>query len=334
MVLRLAQNVFLPLVIAWILSYLMVPGIRFMTRLKVPVEVTTCVLLALLLLGAWEAGGLLSQMLLSTADMIGEYGRQLAQIWARLSTRFNISSAIFAGINWNQIIRSAGMTLSGSVLTILSKSMMVIVFLMFILFGSPYVEVKMRRAFPRSSARVLKILDSISMQIGRFLALMTLISGATGLCIWLLLSWIGVDFASTWGVLAFFLNFIPTVGSIVASIPPILVSIVQFFPTSEAVPFVFPPQVYMTVGAILLTQVTIGNIITPKVMGDSMNLSPVMILVSLLMWGWIWGVAGALLAMPIAGIIKIICDNVDPLNTVGVLMSSGKLLEKDVKSIR
>ena len=96
--------------------------------------------------------------------------------------------------------------------------------------------------------------------------------------------------------------------------------------------FGIPPQVFMTIGVILAVQVTIGNIITPKVMGDSMNLSPVMILVSLLLWGWLWGVAGALLSMPIAGIIKIICDNVDQLKMVGVLMSSGQSFEREFKS--
>ena len=131
-------------------------------------------------------------------------------------------------------------------------------------------------------------------------------------------------FMSKCKVTAFFLNFIPTVGSIIASIPPILVAIVQFQPEASAAMLGIAPQVLWTIGWILAVQQTIGNVITPKVMGDSMNLSPVIILTSLLMWGWLWGVAGALLSMPIAGIMKIVCDNVEPLHMVGVLMGSGK----------
>ena len=331
-VLQAAQNVFLPLVIAWIISYMMAPGVRFMTRLKVPVEITTFLLLALLLYITSQAGSFLSQLFAGSADKFMNYYEQLVAIWNQFSAKYNITATYLRGVDWGGALRSYIIALSGSIVTILSKTVMVIVFLMFILFGSPYVEYKMRKAFPQKSAQVMNILDSISTQIGRFLSVMTLISGATGILIWLGLSRIGVDFAPTWGVLAFFLNFIPTVGSIVASVPPILISIVQFYPAAASAVFGIPPQVFMTIGVILAVQVTIGNIITPKVMGDSMNLSPVMILVSLLLWGWLWGVAGALLSMPIAGIIKIICDNVDQLKMVGVLMSSGQSFEREFKS--
>ncbi len=323
-VLHAAQGVFLPLFIAWVISYMMAPGVRFMARLKVPVEITTFVLLALLLYCTGLIGSFLSQVVVGSADKYVEYYEQLRQIWDALSVKYHFTATYLDGINWRVLIRSSLISFSGSILNILSKTVMVIVFLLFILIGSPYIEAKIRRAFPQKSTQVLMILDSISKQIGRFISVMTLISGATGVCIWLGLKWIGVDMAATWGVLAFFLNFIPTVGSIIASIPPILVAIVQFYPEASQAMLGIAPEVLMTVTLILVVQLTIGNIITPKVMGDSMDLSPVIILISLLLWGWLWGVAGALLSMPIAGIIKIVCDNVEPLNMVGVLMGSGK----------
>ena len=130
------------------------------------------------------------------------------------------------------------------------------------------------------------------------------------------LSLLKVEFAASWGLLAFALNFIPTVGSIVASIPPILVAVVQFYPG-----FVLP---LATALSLLAIQMLIGNIITPKVMGDRLNLSPVVILLSLLFWGWLWGVMGALLAMPLAAILKIVCENFPSLNVLAVMMGSGK----------
>ncbi len=323
-VLHAAQGVFLPLFIAWIISYMMAPGVRFMTRLKVPVEITTFVLLALLLYGTGLAGSFLSQVVVGSADKYVEYYEQLRQIWEHVSARYHLTASFLDGVNWRVLIRSSVISFSGSIINILSKSVLVIVFLLFFLSGSPYIEAKIRRAFPQKSTQVLMILDSVSKQIGRFVSVMTLISGATGLCIWIGLKYIGVDLASTWGMLAFFLNFIPTVGSIIASIPPVLVAIVQFYPEASQAMLGVAPEVFMTVTLILAVQMTIGNIITPKVMGDSMDLSPVVILISLLLWGWLWGVAGALLSMPIAGIMKIVCDNVEPLNMVGALMGSGK----------
>lgn len=330
-VLHAAQSVFLPLFIAWVLSYILAPGVRFMTsRLHVPVVLTTILLMAIMLYVVSQAGSFLSQMLIGSADRFVEYYQQFSAIWRQFSEKYNITATYLDGVNWAAMLRSYLISLSSSVITLISKSVMVIVFLMFILFGSPYVEYKMRRAFPRKNVQVMGILETISHQIGRFLTVMTLISAATGVLIWFGLSLIGVDFASTWGALAFCLNFIPTVGSIVASIPPILISIVQFYPQSVEATLGIAPQVIMTVVLILCVQLTIGNIITPKVMGDSMNLSPVVILTSLLMWSWLWGVAGALLSMPIAAIIKIVCDNVDQLNMVGVLMSSGQAIKKEI----
>ncbi len=143
----------------------------------------------------------------------------------------------------------------------------------------------------------------------------------TGFLVWFALEYLQVDFAVTWGVLAFILNFIPTVGSIVASIPPVLVALVQFYPS-------YMPAV-ITALVLLPIQVTIGNFITPKVMGARLNLSPVGVLISLLFWSLIWGVVGALISTIIAAIIKIICENIPSLNFISVMMGSGKVYQKE-----
>ena len=154
-------------------------------------------------------------------------------------------------------------------------------------------------------------------QVSRYLLLQFVISLATGVCVWLALWAIGVEFAPTWGVLAFVLNFIPTIGSIIASIPPILIALVQSAPHSYW-------QAVVTAIALLAIQMTIGNVISPRVMGDHLNLSPVAVLVSLLFWSWLWGPAGALLSVPITAAIKIVCDNIAPLAPIGVLLGSGR----------
>jgi predicted PurR-regulated permease PerM len=132
---------------------------------------------------------------------------------------------------------------------------------------------------------------------------------------------IGVDFAVTWGAVAFFLNFIPTIGSIVASIPPILLALVQFYPN-------FWPGL-ITALVLVTIQLSMGNGIAPKVMGDQLNLSPVVILLSLLFWGWLWGIVGALLSVPIASAIKIVCDNIQTLHPISVMMGSGKSYRRE-----
>jgi predicted PurR-regulated permease PerM len=125
-----------------------------------------------------------------------------------------------------------------------------------------------------------------------------------------------VEFAFAWGLLAFVLNFIPTVGSIVASIPPVLMALVQF-----------APSIWPAVGVVLVLLViqnTLGNFIAPKVYGDRLNLSPVVILLFLLFWGWLWGIVGALLAVPLAAAIQIALAQIPALAPLAVMMGSGQ----------
>jgi len=179
-------------------------------------------------------------------------------------------------------------------------------------------------SFSQDKANQLsQITFSITAQIRRYLSLQFLISSVTGFMVWLALTLIGVDFAITWGALAFFMNFIPTVGSIVASIPPILLALVQFYPS-------FWPGI-ITLIALLTIQLGIGNGIAPKVLGDQLNLSPVVILLSLLFWGWLWGIVGALLSVPITAALKIVCENIAPLQPISVMMGSGKSYHREFK---
>ena len=197
---------------------------------------------------------------------------------------------------------------------------MTFVFLMFMLVEAPYMDDKVEKAFGRNSGRVRKILSSISEEVSQYLGTLALISLATGICAWLVLMIFGVKLAAGWGVLTFLLNFIPTVGSIIATIPPVVMAIIQFSPG------LFTP--FLVLVSLTSIQLIIGNVITPKVMGDRLGVSPVMILLSLLLWSMIWGIPGALLSTPIMSIIKIVCENVPVLHTIAILIGSGESVRK------
>jgi predicted PurR-regulated permease PerM len=205
----------------------------------------------------------------------------------------------------------------GFLLNWLSNLVMVMVFLIFMLLEAPYMNNRLRRAFKAEGGETItRIFERIVSQISKYLRTLAVISFLTGVLVWGALHLLKIDFALTWAVAAFVLNFIPTVGSIAASIPPILVALVQYYPNPT-------PAVLATL-ALLAIQTTLGNIVTPKVMGDALDLSPVIILVSLMFWGIVWGVAGALLSVPIAVMIKIICENIPSLDFVAVMMSSAR----------
>ncbi|MGD9306063.1 MAG: AI-2E family transporter [Desulfobacterales bacterium] len=316
-VLKFAGPVVLPLIIAWLLSYLIGPAVNFMTQRKIPTTLAVFVILIVLLGLFYLCGTFLYSRFSAFVAAYPRYHSRMTELITMVTTQWNLDFDPFAGINWGHNIGRILVTFSQSIFGFVSKLVLVIIFLFFILLGKPYFRYKILKSFSAQDAdQISNIAFSITAQIRRYLGLQFIISSVTGILVWFALTIIGVDFAVTWGALAFFLNFIPTVGSIVASIPPILLALVQFYPS-------FWPGI-ITLFALLTIQLGMGNGIAPKVLGDQLNLSPVVVLLSLLFFGWLWGIVGALLSVPIAAAIKIVCENIETLNPISVMMGSGK----------
>lgn len=319
-VLKTAQSVILPLVIAWFLSYLFAPLVNFLARKHIPPGPSVGVVLIVLLGFFYLTGLFLHARVMAFVDEYPKYAEKFSQIAASLDERFTIPAWMSLNtVNWQESISDFLVSIPGFFMQFTGKLIMVLIFLVFILLGKPYFDNKLRHAFPDDRGEKMnRVTAAIAYQITRYLYIKLLISAVTGLLVWLVLRLMGVDFPITWGVLTFLLNFIPTVGSIVATIPPVLLAFVQFYPDGWA------PLIVLT--ALTLIQQVMGNFIDPKVTGDNLNLSPVVILISLVFWGWLWGITGALLSVPIASAIKIVCENIEMLKPVSILMGTGKNL--------
>jgi len=323
-VLKSAQSVILPLIIAWLLSYLIGPAINFMTSRKIPATLAVAIILIFLVGIFYLSFTFLYSRVSAFAAAYPRYHTRLTELVALLTSKWNLEFDPLAGFNWGQSISRGLVSLSGSIFAFVSQLVLVVIFLFFILLGKPYFRYKILKSFSAENAdQISRIAFSITAQIRRYLSLQFLISFTTGILVWLALQIIGVDFPVTWGALAFFLNFIPTVGSIVASIPPVLLALVQFYPS------IWPGVI--TLIAVVTIQLGMGNALAPKIMGDQLNLSPVVVLLSLLFWGWLWGVVGALISIPIAAAIKIVCENIETLHPISVMMGSGKTYQREFK---
>lgn len=125
-----------------------------------------------------------------------------------------------------------------------------------------------------------------------------------------------IDFALFWGFLAFVLNFIPTVGSIIATIPPLLLGLIQL---------ASPGAVFGLFGLLLTIQFSFGNIIEPKLMGNSLSLNTVVVILGLVFWGYLWGVAGMVLSVPMLVLFKVILAQFDEAKIIVRLMGSSNI---------
>jgi predicted PurR-regulated permease PerM len=160
---------------------------------------------------------------------------------------------------------------------------------------------------------VLDAVASIGQKVRKYLWIRTLaglISGiAAGLWLWLL----GVDFALLWGVLFFLLNYVPNIGSLVAGIPPTLLAFLELgFGWA-----------LLAAGGLLAIDQFIGNYLDPRLLGRTLNISSLVVLISVIFWGWIWGVIGTLLAVPMTATIMIACEHVPALRPIAIFMSGG-----------
>lgn len=316
-VLKAAQVVILPLIIAWLLSYLFAPVVTFLARHKVPTGVAVLAVLVIVVGFFYLVGMFVQTRVMAFIGEYNVYAAQLTQITADIVEKFNVPENYFDEFNWTGKIGTGLVTLSGSFVSLASNMGMILIFLVFMLLGKPYSQRKIEQAFAGERAeKITAVTSSITGQISRYLSIKLMISAITAFLVWVVLVAMKVDFPVTWAVFTFLLNFIPTVGSIIATIPPVLVALVQFYPG-------FWPAAIVLI-LLLLIQQTMGSFIEPKLMGDSLNLSPVVILLSLVFWGWLWGITGALLSVPIAAAIKIVCENIEALKPISVLMGTGK----------
>ena len=189
---------------------------------------------------------------------------------------------------------------------IMSNFFILLLIVIFMLLEISIFERKIHLISKGSLGRVNKIVQNLNAYFGT----KAFTSLVTGFLVSISLAIIGIDFPLLWGFLAFLLNFIPNIGSIIAAIPAVLLALVQLgIPYAIAVIIVF-----------LVINVVIGNIAEPRLMGKNLGLSPLIVFVSLIFWGWVLGTVGMLLATPLTMTIKIIFDNMDETKHIGLMM--------------
>ncbi|MBF9018070.1 MULTISPECIES: AI-2E family transporter [unclassified Oceanispirochaeta] len=318
-VLHVMQLVFLPLVIAVLLSFILTPLVTHFNK-KISRTLAVLLVIIILIVVLYVIGWFFYTSITSFISVIGYYQDRFSIIINELVLRYNLPDDILELMEISGSLRTGVYNISISFVNFAGQLIIVLFFVVFMLLENPLSERKMKMAFPKLSVqtRLSAIIKKITSQIARYLTVKLGISAATGALVALCLYFIGLDFYLMWGFLAILFNFIPNIGSTVIMIATILMSFIQFYPEWN--------PILATLITMPLIQMIFGNFLDPKLQGNQLDLSPVIILVSLVFWGWIWGIPGMFLAVPLAEAIKIICANIETLEPVSILMSSGKAL--------
>ena len=165
----------------------------------------------------------------------------------------------------------------------------------------------------KNPERSLSTIEKFSQDAKRYLVIKTLISTVTGLVVWLWLLILGVDYPVLWGTLAFLLNYVPNIGSIIAALPAVLLALVQLGVGTAL----------LTILGFVVVNVVLGNLIEPKLMGRRLSLSALVVFLSLVFWGWVLGPIGMILSVPMTSLAKIALESYEGTRGLAIMLGSG-----------
>jgi len=296
--LKVAAPIIAEFLLALFISVVCIPPIKWLTSKKLPQAVSIFLVLFSVLLFLAFIGYLVGDSIQSFSENKALYSakldRNLGGVFAWLSDK----GLPIEGLRLASLIDQYGLALVsrvvGGVNYIFQEFFIIFLSVIFILAEMSSFPVKFARAFSDSQDKMIYI-NEILGKIRHYLAIKTAASLLTGFIVSMALFFIGVDYPFLWGMLAFLLNYIPNIGSIIAAIPPLILAFVQLGPT----------EVLWTGVTFLAANTLVGNFLEPKFMGKMLGLSTFVVFLSLIFWGWIFGSVGMFLSVPLTMTIKI-----------------------------
>ena len=303
--LQYAQEVLVPFVLAWFMYLMLSPILDFQVlKLKIPrplAVILTVLIIILILAILFMVVTKAFQMIISTASSydqtliasIDKISEKLQGRWPTLQLE-KITDTI------SQLIPGFLANTFGIAVRSVTEAMLVAIFILFLIMG-------------RDPFRVRKgVYADIENQVRRYITMKTLTSLTAAVLFWLTLKILGLKLAGVFGILTFLLRFIPSIGAIIAIILPIPIAVAQF---ESPVPLI------LMIAILSFIEMIIGNIIEPKLFGQSLNLHPIVVLLALTFWGLLWGPIGMLLSVPITAVIRIVLLEIKPLRPIGMALA-------------
>ena len=331
-VFKIAASVLIPLAIALMLSIVIEPLILLLNK-KLHLPKFLCIIL--IMLGALVAIAVIGTLLVNSfRTILTQYPRYESRfliIYETIASMFNLpfneDLSLFKNL-WDQavvrsFVQNTTLSLSTTIFQFLRDTLVVFLFIFFFLSEMRFFRDKVKAALADVMPNTFRsAFTDVVTQIARYISVKFYISLLTGVLVYAGTLLIGLDFPVIWAFLAFVMNFIPSFGSIISGILTGIFALIQFWPQ--------PAPVILVVSLMLAVNMVLGNIIEPKVQGRNLGLSPFVIIVSLSIWGWIWGFAGMVLAVPIMVVVKIICENIEILHPVSILLGTVVEPQKNV----
>ncbi len=317
--LKSAEAIFVPIMLALFISIICAPFLVWLTQRGLPTSIAIVIILVVLFLFGTLMAIFVGASVDTLSERLPEYQQRLLERFEALIpvlvehgfpvSRDEIMSYLSGGIMVN-FARSA----LGSLGAMFTNVFLIVFIVIFLLLEGAVLSDKVRLAFGENAFKPTAGVLAFMKQVNKYLLIKGIISFITGTLVTLFLWWRGVDFPLMWGLVAMLMNFIPNVGSLLAAIPAVLLTLVQFG---------LPDALIVAAGYVAVNTI-MGNLIEPRFMGDNLGLSPLVVFLSLIVWGWLFGIIGMFLSIPITMILKLALEHNQATKWIAVLMGSGK----------
>ena len=308
---KIASPIIIPFLLAIFIAIICNPLVNLITRCRIPRAIAIFVVLIVAIMIGLTITSVIGSSVQQLTSNIGDYQSQIRGHYGELVVflnKYNIQ--ISSDTLLEYFNPGTAVTMVSSMVSSLS-GVMANIFLMFMLFEGDVLPKKLHLMFKDPDfklAQLDKFLDSVN----KYVAIKTLVSIATGMSVGLMLFIMDVDFYLLWGLIAFLLNYVPNIGSLIAAVPAVILTMLQLgLPEAGAV-----AVGYVTINLVM------GNVVEPRFMGKGLGLSTLIVFLSLIFWGWLLGLVGMLLAVPLTMIVKIGLETINHNNWMSILISS------------
>ena len=314
--LKMASSLVVPFLLSVFIAMIVSPLLALLKKRGIPGVAAIALVIMLIMSIGLMLGAVIGSSLDSFREDMPIYSAKLSAMSESLQQWLSARGIAIDATQWQSSFDpSAVMGLVGSTLAsfgnVMTNSVMILLTVIFILAENITFGEKLKLA--RGNANSQQWLSKFSDSVQGYLAIKAAISVATGLLIFIWLSILGVDYAVLWGLLAFLLNFVPTVGSFIAAVPAVLLALVQLGLGPAG----------LTLGGFVAVNFLMGSALEPRLMGKGLDLSPLVVFVSLVLWGWVLGPVGMLLSIPLTIMIKIALETQPDTRWISIMLGGG-----------
>lgn len=319
---KAASPLLVPFFVAVFIAVICAPPMFWLQGKGVPKVVAIALILVVILLVGLLLGALIAPSLSNFLRSLPVYQERLTAYIAALISWLreqgvNISQEEVAGTFHPGWVMSLAGGIFSALSNVLADAFLILLTVVFILLEAADFPKKLQTVL-KIPERSLSTIEKFSQSAKRYMVIKTLISTVVGLVIWLWLLILGVDYPLLWGTLSFLLNYVPNIGAIIAALPVALLALVQLGVGSAL----------LTVLGFVVVHIVLGSIIEPKLTGKGLSLSTLVVLLSMIFWGWVLGPIGMILSVPITSLVKIALESYEDTRGLALMLGSGAAIEQ------